>query len=80
MTNSFERSLAKVKALLSLAERASTPVHEADSAAYIAGRKAHELGLETDDVWEHWGRTVQHSGPWCHFIDGWYDHLEGKTR
>lgn len=76
----FERALAKVKALLSLAERQSTPEHEASSAAYLAGRKAQALGLECDDVWQHWGRTVEHTAPWCHFVDGWYDQLEGKER
>lgn len=80
---SFDRSLARVKAMLAMAERMEgadeATAMEAATAAYLAGRKAQALGLETDDVWEHWGRAAG-GAPWCHFVDGWYDQLEGKER
>lgn len=79
MINSFERSLAKIKALLAMAERDAGNEQEAAVAAYQAGRKAHALGLETDDVWEHWGKGQASAAPWCGFIDGWYDAAEGKA-
>lgn len=81
---SFDRSLARIKAMLAMAERMEgadeATATEAATAAYLAGRKAQALGLETDDVWEHWGKGQASAAPWCHFVDGWYDQLEGKER
>lgn len=77
---SFDRSLARIKAMLAMAERPEGNELEAANAAYLAGRKAQALGLETDDVWEHWGKGQASAAPWCHFVDGWYDQLEGKER
>ena len=79
MTNTTPAAARKIAALLAHAERIDAPgvEHEAASAAYLAGRKAHEAGLTTECIWQEWGRGKAHAA-WCHFVDGWYDASEGK--
>lgn len=73
--STFESALRKVKSLLAMGERVEGNEAEAEVACRAAGARSHALGLECDDVYQHWGRTAPHAA-WCWFVDGWYDSAE----